>query len=169
VGAVPSIKDILGWIQHTELAMYISQSGWSFSALEMVHVTATTLIVGMIAIIDLRLIGLWRRGEAVSALYREVIPLTWSAFVVAAITGVMLFSSQAIDYYANVAVRLKFALLALIAVNMLVFRWTVYPTISKWDREGPIPLAARLAGSISLASWMMVVAAARWIAYLRYY
>jgi hypothetical protein len=166
---MPSIKDILSWLQHTETAMYISQSGWSFSALEMVHVTATTLIVGMIAIVDLRLIGLGPRGAAVSDLYREVIPLTWAAFVVAAITGVLLFISQAQDYYANIAVRLKFSLLALIAVNMLVFRWTLSPSMSKWDREAPIPLAARFAGGVSLASWMMVVAAARWIAYLRYY
>jgi hypothetical protein len=164
---MPSIKELLGWLQSTELAVYISQSGWSFSALEMIHVTATTLIVGMIAVVDLRLIGLGPRGVAVTDLYREVIPLTWAAFVVAAITGVMLFSSQAMDYYVNTGVRLKFSLLALIAINMLVFRWTVYPGISKWDRDGPIPLAARLAGGISLASWMMVVAAARWIAYLR--
>jgi hypothetical protein len=164
---MPSIKELLGWLQSTELAVYISQSGWSFSALEMIHVTATTLIVGMIAVVDLRLIGLGPRGAAVTDLYREVIPLTWAAFVVAAISGVMLFSSQAMDYYVNTGVRLKFSLLALIAINMLVFRWTVYPGIAKWDRDGQIPLAARLAGGISLASWMMVVAAARWIAYLR--
>ena len=164
-----SIKDILSWLQSTEVAMYISQTGWSFSALEMIHVTATTLIVGMIAVIDLRLIGLGPKGSAVTDLYREVVPLTWAAFAVAITTGVLLFSSQALDYYANTGVRLKFSLLALIAVNMLVFRWVVYPGVSKWDRGAAIPLAARLAGGISLISWMMVVAAARWIAYLRVY
>jgi hypothetical protein len=165
---MPSITDVLRWLQSTEVAMYISQTGWSFSALEMVHVTATTLIVGMIAVIDLRLIGLGPRGFPVTDLYRDVVPLTWGAFAVAITTGVLLFISQAVDYYANIGVRLKFSLLALIAVNMLVFRFAVYPKVSKWDREGPIPLAARFAGGISLASWIMVVAAARWIAYLRY-
>jgi hypothetical protein len=165
---MPAITDLLRWLQSTEVAMYISQSGWSFSALEMVHVTATTLIVGMIAVIDLRLIGLGPKGFPVTDLYRDVIPLTWGAFAVAIATGVLLFMSQALDYYVNTGVRLKFSLLALIAVNMLVFRWTIYPGVSKWDREAPIPLAARLAGGISLVSWIMVVAAARWIAYLRY-
>jgi hypothetical protein len=162
------IKDILFWLQSTELAMYISQTGWSFSALEMVHVTATTLIVGMIAVIDLRLLGLGPKAFPVSDLYRDVIPLTWGAFAVAITTGVLLFISQAVDYYGNTGVRLKFSLLALIAVNMLVFRFAVYPGVSKWDRDAPIPLAARLAGGISLLSWMSVVAAARWIAYLHY-
>jgi hypothetical protein len=164
---MPSIKDILSWLQSTEVAMYISQTGWSFSALEMVHVTATTLIVGMIAVLDLRLIGLGPKGSAVTDLYREVIRWIWGAFAVAITTGVLLFMSQALDYYANTGVRLKFSLLALIAVNMLVFRWTIYPGVAKWDRAAAIPLAARLAGGISLVSWVSVVAAARWIAYLR--
>lgn len=162
------IKDLLHWLQSTEVAVYISQSGWSFSALEMVHVTATTLIVGMIAIVDLRLIGLGPKGAAVSELYREAIPVTWAAFAVAAVTGALLFASQAMDYYLNIAVRLKFSLLALIAVNMLVFHYAIYPGVGKWDRDTPVPLAARLAGATSLLSWIMVVAAARWIAYLRY-
>src|SRR5690242_10971223 len=110
-GAMPSITDLLRWLQSTEVAMYISQTGWSFSALEMVHVTATTLIVGMIAVIDLRLIGLGPRGFPVTDLYRDVVPLTWGAFAVAITTGVLLFISQAVDYSLNVGVRLKFSLL----------------------------------------------------------
>jgi hypothetical protein len=162
------IKDLLHWVQSTEVAVYISQSGWSFSALEMVHVTATTLIVGMIAIVDLRLIGLGPRGAAVSELYREAIPVTWAAFVVAAVTGVLLFTSQAMDYYVNTAVRLKFSLLAMIGVNMLVFHYAIYPGVAKWDRDASVPFVARLAGATSLFAWILVVAAARWIAYLRY-
>ena len=70
------IKELMGWIQSTELAMAISQGrGW-FPALEMVHVTATTFVFGMITIVDLRLLGLLARGSAVRDLYRDVIPLT---------------------------------------------------------------------------------------------
>ena len=163
---VLTIKELMGWIQSTDLAMVISQSrGW-FPALEMIHVTATTIVFGMITIVDLRLLGLLARGSAVSALYRDVIPLTWVAFVVAAITGGLLFMSQAVAYSANVAFQLKFATLALIALNMLAFRLFVYPGIAKWDRAAAVPLRARLAGAISLAGWITVVSCARWIAYL---
>jgi len=160
------ITELLGWLESTQLAIYVSQSPSVFPALEMVHVTATTLIVGMIAIVDLRLIGIGAKSSAITDIYRDVIPLTWGAFVVAAITGGLLFISQAVQYYANIGVRMKFSLLALIAVNMLVFRWIIYPGISKWDRDTPVPFAAKLAGAISLISWISVVAAARWIAYL---
>jgi hypothetical protein len=162
------IKELMGWIQSTEVAVMISQSrGW-FPALEMIHVTATTFVFGMITIVDLRLLGLLARGSAVSALYRDVIPLTWAAFVVAAITGILLFISQAVAYSANVAVQMKFAVLALIALNMLAFRLFVYPGVSKWDRDAAVPLAAKLAGAISLVGWIAVVSCARWIAYLMF-
>src|ERR1700731_1009880 len=112
----------MGWIQSTEVAMLISQSrGW-FPALEMIHVTATTFVFGMITIVDLRLVGLMARGSAISDLYRDVIPLTWGAFVVAATTGGLLFMSQAVAYSANIAFQLKLVTLALIALNMLAFR-----------------------------------------------
>ena len=161
-----TIKELMGWIQSTEVAMVVAQSrGW-FPALEMIHVTATTFVFGMITIVDLRLIGLLARGSAVSDLYRDVIPLTWAAFVVAAITGGLLFMSQAVAYSGNIAFQLKLASLALIALNMLAFRLFVYPGIAQWDRAAAIPLRARLAGAISLAGWIAVVSCARWIAYL---
>jgi hypothetical protein len=163
---VLSIKGLMGLIESSDVAMMISQSrGW-FPALEMIHVTATTLVFGMITIVDLRLLGLIARGSAISDLYRDVIPLTWGAFVVAATTGILLFMSQAVAYSVNVAFQLKFAALALIALNMLAFRRFVYPSIAQWDRTAAIPLRARLAGAISLVGWIVVVSCARWIAYL---
>jgi hypothetical protein len=163
---VLTIKELMTWIQSTEVGMTISQSrGW-FPALEMIHVTATTFVFGMIAIVDLRLLGLLGRGSAVRDLYHDVIPLTWVAFGVAAVTGILLFTGQAVAYSVNLAFQLKFAMLALIGLNMLAFRWFVYPGLANWDRTAAIPLRARLAGAVSLAGWIAVVSCARWIAYL---
>ena len=160
------LKDVLIWLEGTPVATMMSHGPFGFPALEMIHVTATTFVFGMIAIIDLRLLGLVSRGSAVSDLYRDVIPLTWVAFVVAAISGGLLFTTQAVAYSMNFAFRMKFAALALIALNMLAFRLFVYPGISKSDCAAKLPLAARLAGAISLAGWIAVVSCARWIAYL---
>ena len=161
-----SIKEFMGVIESSNVAMMISQSrGW-FPALEMIHVTAITLVFGMITIVDLRLLGLIARGSAVSDLYRDVIPLTWGAFVVAATTGILLFMSQAVAYSVNVAFQMKLAALVLLALNMLAFQRFVYPGIAQRDRDAPVPLAAKLAGAVSLAGWIAVVSCARWIAYL---
>ena len=156
------------WLEGTPLAMLVSHGQFGFGALEMIHVTATTFVFGMITIVDLRLIGLVSRDAKVSDLYRDVIPLTWAAFVVAAITGTLLFISQARAYSANIAFQMKLLVLSLIGLNMLVFHRFVYRGIAKWDHGSAIPLSARLAGAISLVGWIAVVSCARWIAYLMY-
>ena len=156
------------WLEGTPLAMLVSHGQFGFGALEMIHVTATTFVFGMITIVDLRLIGLVPRDAKVSDLYRDVIPLTWAAFVVAAITGTLLFISQARAYSVNVAFQMKLLVLLLIGLNMLVFHRFVYRGIAKWDHGSAIPLSARLAGAISLVGWIAVVSCARWIAYLMY-
>jgi len=162
------LKELMLWLEGTPLAMMVSHGQFGFGALEMIHVTATTFVFGMITIVDLRLIGLVSRDAKVSDLYRDVIPLTWAAFVVAAITGTLLFISQARAYSVNVAFQMKLLVLLLIGLNMLVFHRFVYRGIAKWDHGSAIPLSARLAGAISLVGWIAVVSCARWIAYLMY-
>ena len=59
---------------------------------------------------------------------------------------------------------MKLALIVLAGVNMLVFHLITYRGVAAWDR-GRIPFAARMAGAVSLACWIAVVAFGRWTAY----
>ena len=145
--------------------MFVSQSPWGFPAIEMIHVTAISVVVGMIAVLDLRLLGLASTRCSVTGLYREVVPIVWGAFAVAAPTGLLMFVGQATEYSANVAFQLKIVLLVLAAVNMLAFRLFVFRGVSTWDRDAAVPLAGKLAAAVSLLSWIAIVASARWIGY----
>ena len=71
------------------------------------------LVVGTISIVDLRLLGVLRSISLSAALMRDVIPYTWGAFAVAAITGSLLFSSDAVHYAHNRFFQGKLVLLAL--------------------------------------------------------
>ena len=51
----------------------------------------------------------------------DVLPYTWGAFAVAAITGPLLFSSDAVNYGHNFFFRGKLILLALAGLNMACF------------------------------------------------
>jgi uncharacterized protein DUF6644 len=160
-----SVLGFLRWLEATQVAVFVSQSPWGFPAIEMVHVTAIAVVVGMITIMDLRLLGLASVRRSVTDLYREVVPVTWGAFAVAATTGALMFISQPVKYYGNDAFRLKIALLILAAVNMLGFRFFTYRGVSTWDRDSAVPLAGKLAGAVSLLCWIAIVASARWTAY----
>ncbi len=99
-----------------------------------------------------------------TALAREVLPWTWVCFGVAVASGTLLFSSKALKYYANIPFRLKIALLMLAGLNMVLFHMLTRPGVRQWDLARP-PLAARLAGGLSLLLWIGIVAAGRWIGF----
>lgn len=160
-----SLQSVCAWIQAQPLSMTIADSAWLFPTIESLHVIALTLVVGSIAVVDLRLLGLRTGGSPVTGLTRHVLPFTWGAFALAAVTGSLMFCSQAVTYYGNAPFRAKLALLVLAGVNMAVFHLAAYRDVARWDAAARPPLAARLAGAISLATWTGVVFLGRWIAF----
>ena len=154
----------LQWLEKTPLALLVSQSIFGFSALDMIHIAAISVVFGMIAVVDLRLLGVASKDCAVTDICRQALPWTWVAFGIAALTGVLMFMGQSVKYYNNYAFRMKVLLMVLAGINMLVFHYITYRGVAKWDRAG-IPMSARLAGAVSLACWIAVVAYGRWTAH----
>ena len=161
-----TIRDICVWLEESQLGLAITESEWLFPAIETLHVMALALVFGSIAMLDLRLLGVANRDRGVAQLSEEVLPWTWSAFVVAAITGALMFISAATSYYDNVPFRLKLVLLALAGLNMAVFQFTAFRTVSNWNLALPPPQAARIAGSLSLLLWVSVIVAGRWVGFV---
>src|SRR5436190_14892136 len=103
----------LQWLQATAVAKAIGENEVLFPWIESVHVLAIVLVVGTISIVDLRLLGVASRDRTVSRLMADVLPFTWGAFVIAAITGSLMFSSDAVHYAHNFFFQGKLVLLAL--------------------------------------------------------
>ena len=160
-----TVTGLLSWLENTPLALSIAQSTIAFPAIEIVHVIAITLVFGTIAIVDLRLLGLGSNNRAVTELCRDVLPWTWAAFGIAAISGSLLFISQATQYVENPAFRMKMLLMLAAGINMAVFELITFRRVSEWDRDVPVAPAGRLAGAVSLACWLCVVGFARWVGF----
>ena len=160
-----TVTGLLSWLESTPLALLIAQSTIAFPAIEIVHVMAITLVFGTIAIIDLRLLGVGSNNRAVTELCRDVLPWTWAAFGIAAISGSLLFISQATQYVENSAFRMKMLLMLLAGINMAAFEFITFRGVAKWDRDVPVAPAGKLAGAVSLACWLGVVGFARWVGF----
>jgi len=160
-----SLKDTMTWLEHLPLSVSIAEASLTFPLLETLHVLALAIVVGSIAMIDVRLLGLGGRKRAVSELIATVLPWTWMAFAVTVAAGLLMFISRATMYYENLPFRFKMVFLALAGINMLTFHLVTARGIASWDRSEP-PLPARVAGALSLTLWVSVVTAGRWIGFV---
>jgi hypothetical protein len=159
-----ALEQVLTRLQDLSLPTQIRESDWLFPTIETVHVFALVLVVGTIMTVDLRLLGLTNKERPFSQVASEMLPWTWTAFAIAAIAGMLMFSSKALIYYSNIPFRLKMLCLLLAGINMVMFHWLGTHRLADWDRGRP-PRAARLAGGASLLLWTTIVAAGRWIGF----
>jgi hypothetical protein len=156
------IDRALEWLQSTSVAIAIAENDILFPWIESVHVLAIVLVVGTISIVDLRLLGVASLDISARRLMRDIIPYTWGAFAVAAITGSLMFSSDATHYGHNRLFLSKLVMLALAGINMAVFHLFGERDIERWDAPGGVaPLAAKAAASISLVAWIAIVSLGR--------
>ena len=133
--------------------------------LEGTHVMALMLFAGTIFLVDLRLLGLSFKKTPISVISDRVLPLTVFGLVLMVVTGVALFYAKPLLYYHNLWFRLKLIFLVVAAVNIMIFHFRVQRTMPEWDTAPKPPRKVRLSGLVSIASWVLVIAFGRFIAY----
>jgi hypothetical protein len=164
-GNMSPLVHLCEWLHDSAIGTSIRESTYAFPIIETAHVLGITLLVGTIAVVDLRLLGILFRRERVSSIVRQVLPLTWSGFVVMFVSGFLLFWSEAEKAYVNPIFRIKLLLLLLVGLNPLIFHSTVYRRVAAWDDALVAPLQARVTAVLSLTLWSATIVAGRAIAY----
>jgi len=159
------MDEFLQAIGNSPVGVFMAENPSAFPWVESAHVVAVVTVIGVIAIVDLRLLGLASLSYSVSRLTKALLPVTWIAFALAAVTGLLLFTSQPVTYFANFAFRMKMVLLLAAGLNMALFHIFTMRGIALWDRDAPVPPAARVAGGLSVLIWVLIVACGRWIGF----
>jgi len=159
------LDSLLTSLQDTGIATAIREGDGLFPWIESVHVLALTLVIGSIAIVDMRLIGWTSRDRSVAQTTVGALPVTWCAFVAAAITGGLLFSSNATAYAHNRYLQVKLLLIVVAGFNMLAFHVWVGRDSHAWVSAADTPMRGRIVGAVSLGLWIAIVACGRWIGF----
>jgi hypothetical protein len=163
------IYAFLNWLQKLPLSQEIQVSEWIFQTVEGIHVIAIALVFGVIAIVDLRLLGIASKTRRISEVAQDCLHWTWAAFALAIVTGSLMFLSNPVAYFDNTWFRWKMLLLVAAGINMLVFELITARSMPKWDDGSvSVPMAGRIAGFLSLFFWAGVIAAGRWIGFTLY-
>jgi hypothetical protein len=149
------------WLQQTEFFSYLRGSAYAYPIILSLHMVALAFLGGMILVTDLRLLGLGMRSYSVSELVNGLRAPKRFGFIVAAICGVLMFGAKAAQYSYNSWFWTKMTLLALIAINYLIFRRGVYNNAAELDRTPRIQSRAKLAAGLSLLLWTGIACAGR--------
>src|SRR5579863_5874980 len=159
------IAAFLKWLAATGLAARIRDSLFLFPLLESIHVFGLALVFGTIAIIDLRLLGIASAERPFERMASDILKWTWAAFALTAVTGALMFTTNATVYYHNFYFRTKMLLLVLTGINMLVFELTAHRTIRVWNEAPSAPRAGRAVAVLSLVMWIGVIFMGRLIGF----
>jgi hypothetical protein len=163
------LASLIQSIQASPPAEWMRSSVKAMPIIESIHVLAAATVFGTVFIVDLRLLGLPDTRRPVTRISHEMLRLTWAAFFVALIAGLLMFTANAHTYYLNTAFRLKMLALLCAGVNMAIFQGITYRTVGAWNQRVPTPRAARLAGVISIVLWVSVICFARWVGFTKGY
>ena len=159
------LQDLIAFVEHGTLGELVRENDLLFPLIESDHVLAVCLVVGSIAVVDLRLLGFASVDRPVGRLMRSILPITVGAFGLAVAAGSLLFISHASKYLENRFFIAKITLIALAGVNMAVFHLIGARNLDQWENDALPPLFARVAGGLSLFLWVSVVACGRWIGF----
>ena len=154
----------MGGIEASAFAQAMRQWLWLYPSVEIVHLFGIAILVGSIAVLDLRLLGI-SRSLSVRRLASHVLPWTLASFALIVPSGFAMFVAHASDLISNPVFALKLSLVGLAGVNAAVFHTGVFRSAGNWDIDVPPPPGARAAAAFSLVIWISVIACGRLLAY----
>ncbi|HLI84430.1 MAG TPA: DUF6644 family protein [Bryobacteraceae bacterium] len=169
----PDILALLAWdvdgflktVEASGLAARLRDSLLLFPLLESTHVLGLALVFGTVLAIDLRLLGVASAHRPFRRMSSEILKWTWAAFALTALTGTLMFTTNARVYYHNFYFRAKMLLLLLAGINMLVFELTAGRQVHRWDKAPAAPPAGKVAAILSIAFWVGIVCMGRIIGF----
>jgi hypothetical protein len=153
------LTDALSALAAWEVAQALTQGRWSYAAVSAGHVLGIALLVGGILPLDLRLLGLWP-AVPTRALAAVLTPMAVGGLLLAAATGVLLFSVRPLEYAQVPVLWTKLGLIAAGAVAALLFRWRVGRDPGRAGRG-----MRTLAALTSMAAWLGALVCGRLIAF----
>ena len=159
------IQSFMQLLQDMGWATELRESALMYPIILSTHMMGMALFGGMIAMTDLRILGIAMKSRPMADVHNQLRPYKHLGLTIVVLCGASLAWSKAAIYWPNPFFRMKLATLGLVALHALVFRGPVYKKLGEMDKFGKSTGAAKLAAIISLLLWINLVGAGRWIGY----
>ena len=156
--------DFLRLLEQTSFATWIREGGslWGYPTILFMHAMGMSTVVGLSAVIDLRLLGVGP-DVTLSSLAR-VLPIIWIGFLVNAVSGSMLLLADATTKLINPVFYVKMVFIALALGNLWIARRRILSDPQADSK--PLPDSAKALAISSLVFWAAAMTAGRLMAYI---
>jgi len=154
-----NLLPLFQWCEESGLGRMVRESVWAFAVIESVHLLALATMGGAVLLVDLRMLNLGLRQRPVAELAQEARPFQNAALVVLVLSGLGLFSSEAVKCYYSFPFSVDITTLE----KTTLFTYTIRRRIVfSPDSSDTSRMAVAL---ISVTLWFIVAAAGRWIGF----
>src|SRR3989454_4802144 len=158
------LMEFLTWLENLNFSRWVANSTsiWAYPSVLTLHTIGMGLLVGTIAIVDLRILGV--APVIPLAPMESFLPVMWLGFWMNALSGTTLFIAGATRHATNPFFYIKMTCIALGVVNIRLLRRRGFRSSSSAD-AAPIPMKDKVLASTSLALWAGAITAGRLMAY----
>ena len=153
--------EFLTAIEQLALVRALKISFFAYPLVNALHIAAIGTLFSSVLLMDLRVLGAFHTVESASfiALMRRV---AVTAFVIAVLSGLTLFSVRAADYALMPIFLAKMGLILLAGANFLLFL-RLDRSAARW---GPDRTALRVSSVVSILLWTCALVAGRFIGFV---
>jgi hypothetical protein len=152
---------IFQWFEHSGVGVWIRASTYAFAVIECFHLLGLVCLLGSMIAIDLRLLGFGLTKQPAAKVAAALSPVTLVGLGTMIVTGLLLFSSEAMKCYDNAAFPWKMACF----FSGIIIYLTLHRRITKLD-DAKIGIGAKAVAALSLMLWFGVAVAGRAIAFV---
>ena len=154
---------MIGWIEGSWLNQMMIASQWAFPICEAIHFLGLCLLMGSLAVIDLRLLGFAPGFPA--RVVHQLLPWAWIGFSLNLITGILFYFTNPEFYYTNTSFWIKMVLILVAGANALWFELSVRRDLETVLEGADIPGQVKTMAGTSLLLWIAVICFGRFIMY----
>lgn len=153
------------WLDAFDSSARLHESLYMYPWIESTHVLTLMVSLGMLLVIDLRMLGLFLTDVPASTIAAKLNLPMMIGFGVMIVTGLLLFYAIPVRSAQSIWFRTKLILLSAAAINAWLFHKKMRESVSTWDRDPKPPQRIRVGAGLSIAIWIGVVISGRGIAY----
>ena len=150
-------------LENSTFSVWAKASLWGWPTALTIHVLGTAVLIGLLVIVNLRLLGLFDTIAYTSL--RRLFPAIWVAFAVQLLSGGVLWATKATRYAVDVAFWLKIALVVAGFVMTVYLYSLLKRKGTSWEAGTAAPGGLDFALP-ALLVWFGVIIAGRLTAYL---